>query len=53
MVPARTRIGLKLLTALQYVRLNERSDRAARKNTIVEEVINHQANGLSLKEISR
>jgi hypothetical protein len=41
------------LTALQYVRLNERSDRAACKNTIVEEVINHQANTLSLKEISR
>ena len=41
------------LTALQYLKLNERSDRAARKNTIVEEVINNQANALSLKEISR
>ena len=41
------------LTALQYSKLNEKSDRVARKNTIIEEVINHQAYALSLKESSR
>ena len=41
------------LTALKYSKLNEKSDRAARKNTIREEVITHQENALSLKEISR
>ena len=41
------------LTALNYSKLNEKSDRAARKNTIREEVITHQENALSLKEISR
>ena len=41
------------LTALQYSKANEKSGRAARKNTIIEEVINHQAIALSLKECSR
>jgi hypothetical protein len=41
------------LTALQYSKMNEKSDRVACKNTIIEEVINHQANALSLKESSR
>ena len=41
------------LTALQYSKVNEKSGRAARKNTIIEEVINHQAIALSLKECSR
>ena len=41
------------LTALQYSKINKKSDRIARQNTIIEEVMDHQANALSLKESSR
>lgn len=41
------------LTVLQYSKINKKSNRIARQNTIIEEVIDHQAHALLLKQSSR